>query len=161
MSSTFTDVDGTIRLQGSLAGALSGASRAAYHGAAVTVADDATDALTWDTLDFGDDLLDRSDPAAPVVLASGIYAVTVETFVDTLTADGAYIARLGLASNEGWAFFQAASAPFSLANAAPAVVVSVTWYVAAGDGILARVTNLDGVAPRDFHLSVATVQQLA
>jgi hypothetical protein len=136
--------------------------QATYEGQAVTIADGATANLTWDRLDSGADLLERTDPANPTFLAAGFYAVSVSVAVAAiLTAGGIASAVLSgsPASNGGFNQFGSCPAEATRLGVGCMALVTVQHYDA-GDSPSVGVTNSDGAAARDYQLQSAQVVKL-
>ena len=115
----------------------------------------------WDK-DGGDDLLDLTDPANPVIVTSGTYAICLCMKASgPLTAAGSYEAGLYLDTGGANLGTVQDSAPSTANQSNPGVALSATLYMTAGTVITMYVTNNDGVASRDFSLQSAVVQRLA
>jgi hypothetical protein len=129
-------------------------------GNAVSIANGGIAAITWDHTLGPNTLLDRTDPAAPVVVAAGVYTVgvVVEPGAD-LTAGGTYAIVLGLdiggdiANFWGWSTGQLSD----VRN----VTVNGTWYLPAGAELRINCRNHDGAATRSFVLDAAYVQRIS
>lgn len=132
------------------------ADLASYSGDAVTVANNGNGYLTWDTLGSGVELLDRTDPAAPLVLVEGIYAVTANVTVEPITAAGYIVIELHL-DHQGQDAVTVMEA--FVPNGGWGISVTNTYFVPEGGEVAVRVRNFDGVASRDFTLLEALVQR--
>ena len=146
----------TVQADGSLAPAPGGGSQpvqAVYSGSNVTIADGASAPLTWDTLDIGTELLDRSSPGIPLWLADGVYAITI-TYVASapLTAGGYASAQLSTGNSSTAA---QSSHPDLFTG------VCLVAQVVAGDFLALFVQNFDGATARDFQLFGCTIVKLA
>jgi len=106
-------------------------------------------------------LVDLTDPTAPAVIASGVYACSVIVFpADPMTAGGFWNLDFELD------FFGAAQnvnqdAPATAADVQPPLPLSLTYYIPAGGQIVAAVTNNDGVAAINFRGVAMYIQRLA
>lgn len=119
-----------------------------------------TAALTWDTKISGDDLLDLTDPAAPVFVASGVYAISGWIDPDSsLTAGDQYNAQLIL-NEADEAVTWSGSNPSLGAGSAPLLSFAGTYYFAQGTGPVVNVQNNDSVKTIPFYVR-ATVQRLS
>lgn len=125
---------------------------------AVSIGNGSFAKLTWDDVQFGDTLLDLTDPENPAVLTTGIYAVTCYvTSTAALTAGGTYIAELDITTTDTSLTVQGTAAAGVLPST---VTVGVTWYLQATTVLSVTVVNEDGASSRDFLLS-AYVQRIA
>jgi hypothetical protein len=131
--------------------------QAAYNGSGVSIANGATGQVTWDSLFSGTELLDRTDPANPLFLSTGTYAITAtlgSTF--PLTAGGSCVAYL---------FEQEAGATSAAAyTEKPELGITVSVVVVVTDvsqPLQALVENFDGVSARFFLLAAGVIVQLA
>ncbi len=129
----------------------------------VTIANGGSDAIKSDTKISGSNLLDFTDPQIPIVVAAGVYAVTATVGPGAdLTAGGSFTVQLYLDASGTPAIGSADSAPATATQAAPAVSVSVTYYVPLGGQIEVVVVNNDGVSSRPFlHFQNMVVQRLS
>lgn len=137
-------------------------TREELFGNAVSVANAASGALTWDTSIGPDSLLTLTVPSLPTVITAGVYAVTIDVVASvSMTADGYFEVFLHL-DNTG--FNQATRTDTRLATAAgptPRLSLALAWYCPAGSQIRADVFNRDGAATRTFALDNASVQRLS
>lgn len=132
-----------------------------YDGGNVLIANGDVGSLTWNTLEGGTELLTRSAPGLPTVLAAGVYVVAVQVSSAAMTAGGSYEATLTLDVAGDFASVTETSAAASAAVPSPALSLCAAYYLDAGDSIRVRVGNLDGVAARNFALTSGIVQRLA
>ncbi len=128
--------------------------QAVYSGNAVSIANAAGGTPTFDSLDSGTELLDRTDPAAPVFLADGTYAFCYTVSCSALTPGGLFT----LNAYNGATFDQVA---FVALSATLPATVTIVMHAAAGDLLGASLGNQDGVASRDFNLQGAILTKLA
>jgi hypothetical protein len=131
-------------------------TREQLTGAATTITNGGDASLEWGNKTAGDDLLDVTDPFAPVVLAAGVYAFSAQVSVDQLTPGGNFRASVtvnGDVSGNG-----IAEGLFSLAG--NCAQLSLTCYCAEDAPIAVRVVNNDGVTSRDFSV-VIFVQRIS
>lgn len=124
----------------------------------VTIADGAGGALTFNTLDGGDHLVDLTAPEAPVVLAAGIYAIVIPVAPDAMTAAGNYDVTV---QAQGQASIVQTSAPASADQAAPGVIITVIARLAAGEGWNVNVSNHDGAQSVAFSATFTLVTKLS
>ncbi len=122
-----------------------------YSGDPVTIADGAAASLPFTNLDSGTELLDRTTPTAPTLLAAGTYVLTLKVFGDALTAAGWCFVRGSLALNFGT----------TTEHPDYGEGVTIVRVCDAGDLVGARVENHDGVAARDFYIDTALLVKLA
>lgn len=129
---------------------------ASYSGNAVTAPNGMATGLTFDSLDVGTDLLDRTDPANPTFLAAGTYAVTVEiASTAPLTAAGYALLQFEILGTDGVSIRSYSAAP-DLGFGA-----SITGIAATGTLLTVFVRNFDGASSRDFLLEQCLVVKLA
>lgn len=153
---------GTVsKLSAAGSGGAPAAVVAQYSGNPLTIANTATASLTWDSLDQGVELLDRSSPAAPLVLADGLYVLSVQISPVALSAGGFATlaatltnATLGVEADTTVAAAQVA------AGIAGDTATTVPLALRAGDPVAALVTNGDGALARDFALFAAFLTKL-
>jgi hypothetical protein len=128
--------------------------QAMYSGSPVSIPDGQGAPLTFDTLDSGTELLDRTNPAAPELLAAGTYAFT-----------GSFYASAPLTAGGHTAFnVSTSSGPTSSADTLhPDFVASASLVFVgeAGDSLLLSLNNIDGAASRDFSMYGAVLVKLA
>jgi hypothetical protein len=134
-------------------GAASPVTQEQVTGASTAVANGASTILTWDTKGAGDTLLDLTAPTAPTVVTAGVYSVATVFFaLSELTAAGSFVAALDLDLN-GEDPQVVATSPGQIAGRGGLyVALANTWYLPAAAVLQARVTNLDGVASRNFRI---------
>jgi len=130
---------------------------AQYSGGQVTIADGGGDFLTWDSLDAGTELLDRSNLGVPLVLADGLYAVTAKGIAFAPLTSGGFVAFVGSVNGS---VVSASSAGTSEHPDIVGFSVTAIAQMLAGDNLLFTVFNHDGAAPVDVALSVAVVVKL-
>ncbi len=118
-------------------------------------------ALTWDTKSFGTALLDISSPAAPTIVTTGTYAITVTVAgAGGMTSGTNYTVNFDVdLSGEDASCYQDSAAATAL-QAAPAVSLTLVYYLVAGSVLRVNVTSQDVAAPA-FALSSAMVQRLS
>ncbi len=128
----------------------------------VTIANGAGAPLTWDSVFSGTPLLDITVPAAPTIVTSGTYAVTLQIGPQgAMTAAGNYRVKLELdATGEDPTIYDT-SAPSNANDAEPQVSLGMTYYIPAGGTIVVTVYNHDGAASVDFAINNAIVQRLS
>lgn len=116
-------------------------------------------AVSWGAKASGDDLLDLTDPTAPVVIESGVYAIstTVHPDTGTMTAGGRLDAALILDSNGEGAGADVAG---SLYAPAGSIGLSMVRYLPAGAVCVIQGVNLDGVQAIVFQTRTS-VQRIA
>lgn len=124
----------------------------------VTITDGSSDKLTWDTKDSGTELLDLTDPANPVAVADGIYAVTVEVNAAAITVGGFYTVTLALDTAGDDANVTVSSPPSTAAFGTPIVSVSLTYFIPAGGVLNVTVDSEDGASSVDYNITLASVQ---
>lgn len=134
--------------------------RSLISGNDVTINDTQVLALTWDSLDSGSALLNRTSLGAPTVVTAGIYAFTIVIRTSFITAGAFYIATLELDSNGDDATLDVPSPPATAVDTGPKISLAATYYMPAGAIILLKVNNRDGVAARDFSIQAAVVQRI-
>lgn len=154
MSTSLVDSDGVTRFVGEIVGGAARPVQAVYSAAApVVIADGGFAALPFDTLDSGDELLDRGiSTTSPTFLATGTYALTAQAQSDAVTAGG--FAGLSITVVSAGVFTTNEHPDFSM----PAVLV---FQAAAGDPLAVRAYNFDGVAARGFTLLGSVLVRLA
>jgi hypothetical protein len=161
MSATFIDASGNVRLQGTLVGAGGVTECGVYSGASKSIADGAQDLLPWSFFDDGDAVLDISNTVSPVVVASGVYAVTVCVRTLAMTSGGTYRFSLVLDTTGFAPSVEGDAPPASAAQTTPDVTLAMTKYIPAGSGIATLVENLDGAAARFFAIQRAVCQRIS
>jgi hypothetical protein len=128
-------------------------TRAIYTPSAPGVVDIANDGNAYIpfTLSDGTALLDLTDPAAPVIVTAGTYAVTVAYVVDaSMTVGGYFTGRLYF----GDITLNAESPAASAVSPSPRLLVPTTYYLPADSVVKARVYNFDGAATRGFGFTL-------
>jgi hypothetical protein len=126
--------------------------QAQYYGAPVTIANSASGALTWDNLSSGTELLDRTVPSFPTLLAAGTYALSLVTKSSAPLTPGG---NAQLLVNIPGGTIQASTLPdIGLAG-------YFIWIAGAGDTVEVDVVNNDGAASRDFVIFSALLVKLA
>lgn len=138
-------------------------TREQLGGNGVTIANNASGYLTWDSKNFGDDLLDLSTPAHPTAIAAGVYAVSVEVSAAAMSQFGCFLLQLVIDEDGDYGYVPAQSptAPSNGVGILPSLSVALTYYSPAGGKLAAIVQNKDGANPVDFVLSAAMVQRLS
>jgi hypothetical protein len=135
--------------------------RELLNGLEVTIANGAGGDLQWQHVS-GDALLDLTDPALPLVVEEGVYAITVEVLPSAdMTAGGAYQVSFDMDVNNEDASVTATSPPAVTAILAPATTVGMTYFCAAGAALLVNLGNRDGVQDLNFKIQHAVVQRLS
>lgn len=129
--------------------------QAVYTGNNVSVADAATDPLTFDTLASGTALLNITAPAAPTFLTAGTYAVSVVFTGDALTAAGYAVGAVTSGATGGFSFGAGYTQSPPDTFGASGVCVA-----AAGDTLAAELTSHDGASARNFSIAAAVVVKL-
>jgi hypothetical protein len=132
-----------------------------YSGNAVTIANGASENLTWDTLAAGTELLNRSVPDSPLFLAAGTYAVSCSIQVSDLTANGKAALNLEFNSLVSAAYFPAYLVAPGVLMTITAVVVITDADLGFGPNPVLSVHNQDGAASRDFSIQNATIVKLS
>lgn len=136
-------------------------AREVIHGSNVIVADGGDEPLTFDTKISGDNLLDISTPASPLVVVAGIYAVSITVGIDaSMTDGGSYYAEVRLDSGGDNAVFLTTAAPATTAQLSPRLCVSGTYYIPTGGGIVVSVENRDGAQALPFFIFSGVVQRI-
>lgn len=128
-------------------------AKAQYSGNPLTIANGAQAYLTWDTLASGTELLDRSTPQFPVVLADGVYQLVVQIAASGMTAGGfafiqAQLTGSPMGGSESDAYFPAQLVPVGISPGSATILVPML----AGDSVGVSVSNLDGAVSRDFYI---------
>jgi hypothetical protein len=130
-------------------------------GGVVTIANSGTNYLPWHDASYpGGPVVDLTAPSTPVVLASGIYTVSVFVLGHDLTANGFLGAVLIMDDNGDGIITRSQSRLSTAAQNLPQAFVSGTYYIPVDGTIRVRAENYDGVAARDFELYGATIQRL-
>ncbi len=131
--------------------------QAGYSGDDTAIAYGDAASLTWDTLVSGDDLLDRTDPTTPLVLADGWYAITVLAESSAaLTVGGKALLTVSSDAQPVSAYTWMLSS-----NAAAYGSGTLVCFLGAGSNVVAQVFNLDGAVSRNFGIEGAIVVKLA
>jgi len=161
----FVDDSGKTRLAGFLVpepGGSSPVTRELILGNPVAIANGANGVLTWDSVVQGDTLIDISDPAAPTVIAAGVYGFFVYVIPGSnMTVGGVVRLKLSVDLNgDDYETDALPSGPAATAQLKPAAVVPLTWYSPAGGLLEARAYNQDGVQDLSFVLH-AYVQRIS
>lgn len=143
----------------------SGVSRFAgvYSGDSVTIADGASDSLTWDYFLGGDPTLDISNPIFPQVTKTGNWVFAIDVFCATdLTAGGQFqvefdVIGLGHGTSVGFPAFATSPAATTAVPSPRLTLVAPGWMDAtsATSKLSVTVINHDGAASRDFLLDQA------
>lgn len=132
-----------------------------YAGSGVTVADGADEQLTWDTLGFGTELLDRTDPANPLFLSNGTYAVTVCVITSAPLTIGGFVNTALVLADAG--AIGATTSEHPEGGGSPGgLILTVVGVVADNTVPLALFChNADGAASRQFRLQGGQIVKLA
>lgn len=129
-------------------------------GGTTNIADGVAADLPW-SLSSGDSLLDLTTPTDPVIITSGIYAVTVDVQGIALTTGGTFAVKLLLDGGGDNASVFASSPPSTTGfGVNPEVSIAMTYYIPAGGRLQVNVENRDGVSDRDFSMNNAIVQRI-
>lgn len=129
-------------------------AEAVYTGANATIADGAAVYLPFSTLATGTDLLNRTDPGQPTVIAAGTYAITVDVHASSTLSPGG--AATGTLNTGDWGGF-----PGSLVAGRSDFTVSTTVALHAGDTISEYLFSQDGAAAQTYRIATAIVVRLA
>lgn len=128
--------------------------RCAYFGVGVFIGNGVGALLTWDTLDFGTELLDRAAPDQPVVLADGLYALNATYASDAPITAGGFVQPT------------VAGGPISIVGS-PATIVhfgvemTALLLMTAGDTLTFYVQNHEGADGSTFNLSNTTLIKIS
>lgn len=128
-------------------------AEAVYSGANVTIPDGGTAYLPFTTLSNGTDLLNRTDPEQPTVLAAGTYAITVDVHASSILSPGG--AANGTLNAGDWGGF-----PGFLVAGRNDFTVSATEILKAGDTISEYLLNQDGTSAQNYRISTAIIVRL-
>lgn len=142
-------------------GGASVTTHATYAGNNVSVPNTGVPAvLTWNTRTDGTALLDLSVPAAPTIIAAGVYCVTAITTPGASMTDGkAYVFTLSINTGPSILVRQTVVIEDAIDFDAHAMV-SVTYYMVAGCVLTVEVAQADAGAI-NFPLEAAYIQRLA
>lgn len=130
------------------------------HSPSTTPVGDGSSAyMSWEHVS-GSSLLDLSAPTDPVILTSGIYAVSVTVFPsDAMTVGGAFAVVL-LFDGGSIAAASEGSGRVAIPGEQFVASVSLTHYIPAGKTIRAQVGNNDGASTIEFGISRAHLQRI-
>ncbi len=134
-------------------------AQASYSGNAVEIAYGDSGAPTWDSLDDGDDLLDRTDPANPLVVADGWYTFTVGIVTTAPFTAGGY--AIASPPSPTGAEYSVNGVVFGSHGGGAYGLVSVSAFFAAGTNVTVGVVNDDGAVARSFKIEPAIVVKFA
>jgi hypothetical protein len=129
-----------------------------YSGGNVTIADGDSGRVSWSILDFGDNILDNTDPLQPIVRKAGLFFVSAQVETPSgFTAGGNISAELY--------FDYTGDAPFVATFAIGiagyvALLISGSYKLTAGQAIRLNVNNNDGASSRAFVLKNALVSRI-
>lgn len=130
--------------------------QAVYSGSNVSIALGSSENLTWDSLDAGTELLNRSSPAVPVFLATGTYALTALVVGEALNPGGFASMNIRISGTPNTAIASAYTTSPPDGWSATAIFVA-----AAGATCKIVANNQDGAFPRTFSIDSATLVRLA
>jgi len=158
------DQNGEVRLSAQIdppPGTAPPTARGNFSGNNVNIADNAVAPLSWSDLSYpGGPVLDLTDPTLPVVLATGIYAVSVGVQGATLTAGGLFELTLRLYADGDDSDVNADSRPASAAQSSPTCFIANTYLIPAGGQIRLDCRSRDGASSRNFAIFQASVQRI-
>lgn len=132
-----------------------------YSGNPTTAPASPPDRLTWDSLDQGTELLDRTDPANPVFLEAGLYSVIVNWYADS-PPDGSGVLNVGLyMDNPDTTTICIAEGAQTIAPQSQGTL-AIVGYAANPGALLFVALNPFGITgTRDFTLSQAIITKLS
>lgn len=125
-----------------------------YSGPSTSVPNFSSADLPLGSFHTGDDLLDVTDPGAPVVIDAGVYAITALTqpSVD-MTAGGIYTLSMEFDSDgDDQSFALTLEGTAGLPR--PPALLAFTYYIPAGGLLRFQAVNLDGVQSISFALAI-------
>lgn len=129
-----------------------------YSGPTTNIADTNSAALSWEILDAGDDVLDVTAPTLPVARKAGLFIVQLEVVPTAFTTGGSVLCDLTFDYNGDAPLISASGV--GGAGEPPRVLIAGSYVLAAGGAMQLFVTNLDGVAARDFAVKNAFVARI-
>ncbi len=129
-------------------------TRERLSGNAVTVAAGNSGNITWNTSNGPSSLLDVTNPATPVIVTTGVYAVAISVYPDALPTPGSCRLRLLLDLNGEDV---EVATDFAGYNAS----LACAYYLPAGAVIVADAANGELATSHTFTLQVGSVQRLS
>ncbi len=133
---------------------LKATSQGLYDGDGVTIANGASELLTFDRVD-GDALLDISDVENPTFVAAGTYAITVQATAGAPLTSGGFCGVFVSVGGHSVAVAEGAHP-----ETVPAAAVCVT-QADQGDTLNVTVFNFDGASTRTFVLGLGLIVKIA
>ena len=128
-----------------------------YTGNDVSINNNASAVLTFDTLSSGTAQLNISVPGSPTIVTAGVYAISAYVRGTSLSVAGNFRANLAL----GLGVIQAYAAPASAAVPTVDMGLTLVSVCAAGSPVAITVLSEDGSSARNFKIVLAVVQRIS